>query len=117
MESCYDFFARLGRCVPDTTIDIRPDLAIQPHDLNTKLSLCHRGTYPRTHRLLVGTNRDYHGMTRQPHELAKFLDHKMIMQASNAASRKAPPKTDDAFDDLLAQLANAEKEVGTRKNH
>lgn len=56
-------------------------------------------------------------MTGQPHELAKFLDNKMIRQASNAASKKAPPKTDDAFDDLLAQLANAEKEVGTRKNH
>lgn len=53
-ESYHDHTANLGLRVSHTALHIRPDLAVQPHDLNTKLSLCHRGTYPRTPRLPRG---------------------------------------------------------------
>ncbi|WP_159442820.1 hypothetical protein [Agrobacterium rosae] len=56
-------------------------------------------------------------MTRQSNELAKFIDHKMIKQASKPASSKALPKGDDQLDSLLDQLALVEAKANSRKHH
>jgi hypothetical protein len=56
-------------------------------------------------------------MTEQSRELAKFIDHKMIKQASKQSSAKALPKKDDDFDGLLERLATAERQSDTRKHH
>ncbi|WP_421423474.1 hypothetical protein [Agrobacterium rosae] len=56
-------------------------------------------------------------MTGQSNELAKFLDHKMIKQASKPASSKALPESDDQLDSLLDQLALVEATANSRKHH